>query len=254
MGLIILPSIIIIRGKDASSITFSKEQISSSLATQPQWKIPTPSSEEQQKLKEIFSSPFKFLGKGAQAFAFDNEKYVLKFFKMRRFTPSWLDYLCPHVVRRRFKNLNWVFNGYKIAYDEFRQETGLILIHLEKSDYLHQKVSLRDKNGKLYLIDLDTTEFVLQKKGESIFYYLESLHREGNKEAVEQGLAQLLHLVQNRIQRGYADRDSSIDRNYGFAEGRIIQFDVGRLYKGVKERELEKVQNRLARWKQEHPY
>src|ERR1700733_951950 len=108
---------------------FSEDKISSSLPVHPQWTIPVPA--ESMQIKEILGSRFKFLGEGAQAFAFESQdgKYVLKFFKMRRFSPSTTDYLCPHVVRRRLKNLRWVFNGYKIAYENFRQDTGLVFIH-----------------------------------------------------------------------------------------------------------------------------
>jgi hypothetical protein len=238
---------------------FSYSQVSSTLAPQAEWAIPAPSSEEKEQLQQLFSRPFKFLGEGAQAFAFESSdgKYVLKFFKMRRFTPSWQDHLCPHVVKRRLKNLKWVFNGYKIGYDEFRKETGLVFIHLAKTDHLNQKVTLLDEKGREHQIDLDKTEFILQEKAELIFHRLEKLYAQGDVAKAEKAIASVLDLVKLRIAKGYADRDKAVSNNYGFVGDKAIQLDIGRLYQGVpkkggKERQLLHVKKRIDRWKREN--
>jgi len=231
---------------------FSEDKIASRLPVYPQWTIPVPA--EPLQIKEILASRFKFLGEGAQAFAFESQdgKYVLKFFKMRRFYPSKADYLCPHVVRRRLKNLRWVFNGYKIAYDNFRQDTGLVFIHLAKTDYLKQKVLIVDDKGIEYQIDLDKTEFVLQEKAELLFDRLTRLQRAKDQEGVQQSIAAVLQLVKRRIDKGYADRDRGVSNNYGFVGDRAIQLDIGRLYKGVKAGQYEHVQQRIERWQKEN--
>jgi len=226
---------------------FSEDKISSSLPIHPQWQVRSPANSE---IKEILASRFTFLGEGAQAYAFESAdgKYVLKFFKMRRFTPSTADYLCPHVVRRRLKNLRWVFNGYKIAYDHFRQDTGLVYIHLAKTDDLKQKALIVDDKGTLHHIDLDQTEFVLQEKAELLFDRLVKLQKAGDEQGVQRSIAAILELVQRRIDQGYADRDKGVSNNFGFVGERAIQLDIGRLYKGVKEGQFEHVQQRIIRW------
>lgn len=232
---------------------FSEKEISSSLAPSPQWTIPAPNNEVRRELESLFSTPLTFLGEGAQAYAFasNDGKYVVKFFKMRRFTPSLSDMMCPHVVRRRLRNLHWVFNGYKIAYDHFRKDTGLLFIHLAKTGDLHQTATLIDTLGKKYLIDLDQTEFVIQERAQPIFSYLETLYREGKVREAESSIAAVLELVKNRTTQGYADRDKGVSNNYGFAQGRPIHLDVGRLYKGSKPGQVEHVEKRIQRWKEE---
>jgi hypothetical protein len=231
---------------------FSAKQISSSLPIHPEWAVPHLESDRQ--LKKIFSSPFKFLGEGAQAYAFESEdgKYVLKFFKMRRFTPSWDDYLCPHVVRRRLKNLRWVFNGYKMAYDHLREDTGLVYIHLTKTDYLNQRVVLIDHEGDATTIDLDQTEFVVQEKAELIFDRLSRLAQQGDQKVLQSAIQSVLALVQRRIDKGYVDRDTAVTNNYGFVGDRPIQIDIGRLYEGTKEKQLERIRNRIDQWRIEN--
>jgi hypothetical protein len=231
---------------------FSEDKIASTLPVYPQWTIPA--AAESAQIKEILGSRFKFLGEGAQAFAFESQdgKYVLKFFKMRRFSPSTADYLCPHVVRRRLKNLRWVFNGYKIAYDHFRQDTGLVFIHLAKTDYLKQNACIVDDKGQEHQIDLDKTEFVLQEKAELLFDRLAKLQKAGDQQGMQKSIAAVLELVKRRIDKGYADRDRGVSNNYGFVGDRAIQLDIGRLYKGVKEGQFEHVQQRIQRWQQEN--
>ena len=236
----------------SSTEGFSEDKISSSLPIHPQWTIPVPA--ESAQIKEILGSRFKFLGEGAQAFAFESTdgKYVLKFFKMRRFSPSLADYLCPHVVRRRFKNLRWVFNGYKIAYENFKKDTGLVFIHLAKTDYLNQTAFVIDEKGVEHQIDLDKTEFVLQEKAELLFDRLTKLQKAGDQQGTKQSIAAVLDLVKRRIDKGYADRDKGVSNNYGFVGDRPIQLDIGRLYKGVKEGQFEHVQQRIQRWQAEN--
>ncbi len=232
---------------------FSPNMVSSTLPPNPRWTINELSSKEKKHIQSILSQPFTFFGEGAQAIAFQSkdEKYVLKLFKMRRFTPSVLDQLCPHVVRRRIRNLNWVFNGYKNAYEDLRKETGIVWIHLAKTNNMNQKLTIVDQEGRLYHLDADETEFVIQEKAELLFNRLERLAHDGKQAEVEKAIHSVFALVQHRIDKGYADRDKAVSNNYGFVGDRPIQLDVGRLYKGQKERQLEHVQDRIERWKSE---
>jgi hypothetical protein len=238
-----------------SSDDFCLEQVTSNLKVYPQWSLPNPTEEEKKALQPVLSQTFKYLGKGAQAYAFESEdgKYVLKLFKMRRFTSSWLDCLCPHVVRRRHRNLTLVFNGYKYGYQHLREETGVVWIHLAKTNVFHQKLNLVDPKGKPLCLDVDSTEFVIQEKAELLFSRLERLHREGKEEDVEKAIQSVLELVQKRTDKGFVDRDKAVSNNYGFVGSRPIHLDLGSLYQGSKPGHLEHIKRRIERWRDEHP-
>lgn len=226
---------------------FSVERISSSLPSHSEWA--TNASIE--PIRALFEKPFTFLGEGAQAYAFESsdKAFVLKLFKMERLTPSWNDYLCPHLVKRRLKNLRYVFNGYKTGFTHFQQDTGLAFIHLAKTTDLHQTAIVIDRQGIHHTIDLDRTEFVLQEKAELIFDRLNRLYAQGSTEELDQAIASVLALIQRRIDHGYADRDKAVTNNFGFVGDRPIQLDIGRLYKGSKEGQLEHVQRRIDYWR-----
>lgn len=220
--------------------SFSLHEIESKLAYNPKWGAAAVPQQD------VFDQPYTFLSEGAQAYAFESadRKYVIKFFKMRRFTPSWSDYLCPKLVARRAKNLNWVFNGYRIAYDEFKEDTGLVYIHLNKTTNLNRSLTLIDKNGTKYRVDLDQTEFVIQRKAELIFSYLKNLK---DPKDVRQAVSSLLDLIQRRIDKGFSDRDKAVSNNYGFVDGHPIHLDVGRLHRGQKPGEKARIERRILK-------
>ena len=241
---------------------FSVKAVSSSLPPHPEWAIPPPSPQEETFLKSILSQKFTFLGNGAQAIAFQSEdgKHVLKVFKMHRLTPSFADQLCPHMMRRRLRNLRWVFNGHKHAYEMFRKESGLVWIHLAKTQTFHHTITLLDEQGKQHLLDVDQAEFVLQEKAELLFDHLKRLYNEGKHEQAEEAIASMLQFIQQRASQGFADRDKGISGNYGFVEGRPIQVDLGRFHKigfrrphkqGRTERQVERFKLRIEKWKEE---
>ena len=66
-------------------------------------------------------------------------------------------------VDRRFALLKHDFDSYKIAYENLKDETGLIYLHLNKTDFLKQKMIIIDKIGIYHEIDLDSMEFLIQK-------------------------------------------------------------------------------------------
>lgn len=219
------------------------------------WALPQPTHNEAQNIHSILSQKFTFLGEGAQAVAYESAdgKYVLKLFKMHLLKPSITDHLCPHVVRRRLRNLHWVFNGYRNGYLDLRSETGLVWIHLTPTSYLNQDVTLRNREGHEHLMSADGAEFVIQEKAELIF---DRLSRLQNEKELSKAIDAIRVLIQRRIDMGYADRDKAVSNNFGFVGDRAIQLDIGRLYKkhlkqGRGERQLEHVMERIELWKSE---
>ncbi len=219
------------------------------------WAIPQPTNEEAQSIQSILSQKFTFLGEGAQAVAFESAdgKYVLKLFKMHLLKPSITDHLCPHVVRRRLRNLHWVFNGYRNGYLDLRSETGLVWIHLTQTNYLNQNVTLHDRDGSEHQINADGVEFVIQEKAELIF---DRLSRLKDEQELSKAIDAVRALIQRRIDMGYADRDKAVSNNFGFVGDRAIQLDIGRLYKkhlkkGHGEHQLEHVMHRIEQWQSE---
>ena len=221
---------------------FELYKICSDLPFSKDWDTGCPSKEELANLKTVFNQPFRFIGKGGQAFVFgsDDGKYVIKFFRISRLqAPIWLKALNPpflesyrqRVTLEKKALLKRDFTSYATAWKELHEETGLVFCHLNKTDFLSQKLKIYDKIGISYEIDLDRMEFVVQKKADLFFPYLELCLTEQNQEKIRQALSSFVRLLHNRYQKAIKDNDPNLKINFGFVEGHPIQIDIGRFEK-----------------------
>ena len=246
----------------ATGSNFNLAQVSSPLSYDARWEVAAPTED----LEKIFSQKFTFLKSGSQVYAFASAdgKYVLKLFKMKSLLPKeWLNHFpfyflkeyCYRKVDLRKKNLELTFGGFKTAYDNFREQSGLLFVHLNKTPCAGQKVVLMDRGGKEFILNLDTTPFVLQKKADLVRSRMVERMQAGEEEKAAEEIRLLLQLIAGRLKMGLRDLDNGIKCNYGFLDSVPVQIDCGRLVfdpaiKDPKqfETEMRRVVERLSLW------
>lgn len=183
---------------------------------------------------DVFSQEFTYLGSGGQAYAFvskDNQ-YVLKFFKHHHHTlPFWRSLLPKASIRekKREKKRLRDFTSYRLCMEQLPEESGLLYVHLEKTDHLKTEVRIIDKIQIAHKIDLDSTAFILQKRATLAYEHLDALIERGDLLKAQEALISICDLVISRCQKGIYDEDPKIHRNFGFVDGKAILIDVGRL-------------------------
>jgi hypothetical protein len=216
---------------------FAMSKITSEMTYHKEFETSPLSNEELDSIRSILDQPYHYLGKGVQCFAFvsADDKYVLKFFRMRRVLPSnWLikipllESYKQEKIKRKFEDLSRDFISYKIAYEQLKDETGLLYIHLNKTDILHQKITLFDKIRVKHTIDMDSMEFLLQKKADLFYPAVEEMLSVGKNSEIKQCVKDLIHLLAYRSSLGIYDKDPDINTNFGICEGKTLQIDVGR--------------------------
>lgn len=218
---------------------FSVDKISSKLEYKESWEVEPFLQQEQESLcKQVFSQPFYYLGAGKQCYAFvsEDQHYVLKFFKMHHLMPkNWLNafpfslfenYRFNQVDKKK-QLLDETFDSFKLAYEHLKHETGLVYIHLNKSRYLKTKVNLIDRNGKNFSIDLDSKEFVLQRKAIPLYSHLLVLTENNEDQRIHQCIRSLLKVVVARCRAGFGDRGIGVRHNYGFIDDQAVIIDCG---------------------------
>lgn len=206
---------------------------------QKKWETHALVREERQQIATTLDQPFSYLGKGCQAYVFESEdgKYVIKFFKHQRFrTQAWIDWLTfiPAVkeyqekkAEEKKEKLDKVLTSWKIAFEELKAETGVIYVHLNKSDEWQKKVAIRDKLGLPHQVDLDQTEFLLQRKATMLCPAIDQLVKEGRVEEAELLIDRLLVMLLSEYGRGYADNDHALMQNTGVLDGFPVHIDIG---------------------------
>lgn len=212
---------------------FAMARIRSSLTYQEKWETTPPN---QAQLAEICKQKFHYLTKGAQCYIFasEDQKYVLKFFRFDHMrVPLLLESLSVLEEKKQKKRqaLEKDFASYKIAFEDLKEETGLFAVHLNKSKGQYPAVTLVDKLQIAHIVPLDEMEFILQRRAELVFPYLDRLMAEGDTDQAKDSISSLVQLMATIQNKGIIDFDPKLKKNFGFIEGKAVQIDLGRFIK-----------------------
>ncbi len=216
---------------------FALYKVLSSLAYNPAWDV---GPQDPPALSKIFDQPFHYLAKGAQSYVFVSEdgETVIKFFRIYHLQPPlWLTSLAFPLPLQPFKlskmiakaeELDKDFQSYKIAYEEMKEETGLLYLHLNKTSHLKKTLTLYDKIGVVYHLDLDQMEFLVQRRATLVYPAIDALAKTEGTEAAKEAITSLVNLLMQRCKKGIFDKDPDLNTNFGFIGKTPLQIDIGR--------------------------
>ncbi|MCP5469885.1 MAG: hypothetical protein H7A36_05205 [Chlamydiales bacterium] len=184
--------------------------------------------------KEIFTQPYHYLTHGSQSYIFESEdgRYVIKFFRHNRFRtthmaglPSFLQQI--HEERRLEKEVKReeLFASCLLAYNELKEECGLLYMHLNKTTHLKKTLLIYDSLRNPYALNLDEFEFFVQKRGEPLIVRL------SRKEEAASALQQISALLIKRFKKGIDDHDPVLQKNTGFCGETPLFLDIGSFYR-----------------------
>ena len=249
---------------------FSLAGISSELPAQDRWDIAI-SEDDKRLAMEILSQEFHYLGSGSQSFVFasQDEQYVIKFFKHKRWQlnplykhlplPKKLDAKRTRWKQKKWGTVNNTFLSCKASYELFQKDTGVIYVHLNRTKDLDISLKVKDRLGLVHELNLDELQFVIQKRAIPTDVYLLSLREKGEIELAKQAIHEMLTFTKRRAELGFSDKDPHLIRNFGFLEGQAIEIDVGGFHKDPKKDfqyyqtfELKRIQNKLLPWLEEN--
>ncbi|MCP5492025.1 MAG: hypothetical protein H7A40_03150 [Chlamydiales bacterium] len=205
------------------------------------------SVEHQFALNILRTEKFYYLGSGAQVYAFctkDNQ-YVLKLFKFHhmRIPPivsklpltKGLEKLRKEKIDFKTNIIKDVFNSFTIAYNHLKEETALLLVHLNRTNHLNGSVHIVDRINNEYNLDLDNTYFVLQHYATLAYDQIDTWMEQKEITKARNGIRSLVKLAAKRCQKGIMDKDPDFSTNFGFINGKARQIDIGRFAHNINE-------------------
>lgn len=221
--------------------SFSVRFLYSCLPNNPSWDLPPPTPEQNRILDVVVQQKFHYLAKGCHTYAFLSEdgKYVLKFHRyashMRKF--PWLNHPFSYrfdpkrkkIREHNLAKLDANMQSYKESYLNLQTETGLILLHINRTHHLQRTVTIVDATGADYKISLDEVTFQLQHRADLIFETLDRLALEEKTEEAKKVISHIIQLIVHCSQKGYVNQDPVLRKNYGLLADRAIHIDVGDL-------------------------
>ncbi len=221
---------------------FTVLRTESNFSYHPEWET---NDYDRDEVEKALAQKFTYFNKGGQSFVFlsEDNKYVLKLFKLdRRSMPYQFSGLpLPSFARNYFKkketklalNLQRDFNSYRIAFNELKDESGLLLVHLNKTHEPYLETTIIDPLHISHKLDLGKMEFILQRKAENIYPHLDSLIKNQEMDKAKLLISDIISSIIHRSKKGIVDEDAVIHRNFGVLDGKVIFIDVGRFAKDM---------------------
>lgn len=215
----------------------------------------------------ILDQPYHYFNCGHQCFAFISEdgRYILKFFKYTHHTPPAWTAQVPLLNRikslrpERIKKITWKrdrdFRGYQLAFDRFREQTGILSLHLHPTDSAYPTITLYDKLKIRHTLDLNTTPFVLQIKATPTYSTFSAWLHSGDLDKVRTGISHVIALCKERISLQILDEDVHLYCNFGFVGETPIQIDPGRFSQSTAPlpiQQLDPFVKELQEWFSQH--
>ena len=218
---------------------FLPSNIASDFPNNPRWDTRPLAASEKQEVVAVLSQPYTYLGKGCQSYVFLSQdgQYVLKFLKYQRFRPQfYLEWFSPipfvdnirqEKIEKKRHKLDDLFSSWKIAFNELPKETGLVYVHLNKTKDLQATLTIYDKIGLKYELNIDDFEFLIQKRATMLCPQLDSMMAAGDVDGAKGLLSRLLQMIVSEYHRGLADNDHALMQNTGVQDGEPVHVDVG---------------------------
>lgn len=193
--------------------------------------------EEEQEVDKALSQNYTYFGCGGQAYVFFSAdgKYALKFFKQRHFRePTHLNYI-PFIKKyrdlkfaKRKERVQREYGSYKLGFEQLPEESALVYVHLNKTSHLKKSITYVDMLKSEHKIDLDKTDFILQRRAELVHDKISQQMAAGDVEGAKHSISSIIDLIVTRCKKGYGDKDPKIVTNCGILNDRAIKIDVGR--------------------------
>lgn len=220
---------------------FSIAKVQSELPYNENWEVdPLTQNQYKNLINNVFSQPYYYLDSDHHCYAFISRdlQFIFKVFKKKSAIskdqlPPFPFSLFKHWDRYVHSDNPFVcervFANYKDAYDNLRNETALVYLHLNKNREFRTTIHLIDSRGKSHYPDLDSIEFVLDRRADQLFSYLTQLAENKESEKLHLAIRSVLQLVAFCCEKGFTTHNHLLKRYFGFVDGKAVQFDCSTL-------------------------
>ncbi len=218
---------------------FRLNKIVFDLPENSEWEQPL--TDDFEKVQTLLDQKFIYLGKGRQSYVFESEdqQYVIKFLRYHLIRPRLRYYLLQYPqffsefrkyqLRRKKQQFSCWMDSYVLAHKNLKEETGILYMHLTKTKNHLKNIQFKDKIGRTYTVNADTTGFMIQKKVDLFKDRIMKLVRNKDFTHLQRVIRAYFQTVIKRQQKGIQNKDHSWVQNYGIIGfDEVYEIDAGR--------------------------
>ncbi len=223
------------------SFGFSIAKITSCFTYDETSKIkPLSDIEKNYLVENVFPQKFYSLGSGRQYYIFisEDQQFILKFFKIRTHQRTGKFNVLSRFFYRMlgFKQemkdqliSAKMLNNYKYVYELLREETAIVYLHLDKTYEFLAGVTLIDEKGKEHHLDLNSIEFIVQRRAQKFYDHLNALVKQAKDEDLAASIRSFFQLIAIRCEKGFTDQNLDLRHSFGFIDNIAVRFDCATL-------------------------
>jgi hypothetical protein len=182
------------------------------------------------QLQEIVKEPLQYLSNGNEAVAFvsADDKYVLKFFFTKHFF-NRVHYKPKDRIRQilgprfRVEKAHAALRRYEQGLANLPEETAMLAVHHYRSPEILPVCTLKDREGKMFSVDLNNVAFVVQRKCR----ILSKIEFAKEQENLDPKFQDLFSSIANK---GFVNLSGTFYLpNFALLDDRAVMIDLGKL-------------------------
>jgi hypothetical protein len=225
---------------------FSAESLLNTYPHKHEWDVSTPAEMMNFVRNFLLRQKFYWLGRGQQSSVYLSKdgEYVIKLFPQSRHQEQLLkERPLKFLFNKHFRksaertaaHRERVFVGSKLCYEECPEESGIVYVHLNRTDNFLSTIKLIGPGERIQRIKGDQLSFVVQRRADYVVPTFQKLMEEGKVEEAKLRLEQIFTLLYDMAAKGLIGRDTNLisGNNIGFTKERAICIDVGAVAKEV---------------------
>jgi len=192
------------------------------------------------EIDKALSQPYRYLAKGTQFYVFESQdgKYVIKFLRenhtpklwvhLLKF-PTFLDLYRKREVLYRKEKCQKTINGCHVAFEKMKNRVGILGLFFTHN--INKCLTIFDKIGHKFKVDLSKAHFVIQKKAEMMLdQALTFAYQEKDQEKVVEIIDSFLEHISYRCKKNICNSDPNVFRNFGIINDRAVEIDFGNFF------------------------
>lgn len=195
---------------------------------------------EMNEIDKALNQDYFYLAKGNHSYVFESadHQYVIKFLQFQKYRHHFLISCLPlpekfnamrlkKTVHKEEKRTA-LLKSWKIAFTQLKEQTQLLFVRLNREEPFAKSLTVHNKCGIPYHLDLNRYVFMLQKKVDRMDDVLIKLVSNGDIQKAKSLLDDLLNLYVFEYTQGIYEEDRYIVRNTGVYSSRPMHLDVDR--------------------------
>ena len=184
--------------------------------------------------ENYFKGTFTYLAHGGQSFVFESEdgEWTLKLFRYDRWIHPWRKFIRNEWIGMKERlpydqKIDRLFRSAKLAFEKAADLTGLVYIHLNRTEEKLPSVLLKDSLGRRHCLDLSNISFAVQRRARPLPEVFFDAIRENDKGKFKRLTRSFANLLKTRASRGIRNADTKVFPNFGFWGEDAIEWDFG---------------------------